>query len=213
AMAPPKVCRQCGEPSRRIVKQENHKDDRLALAAHIKAQREAKGLTRADFVPHFPHYKNAESVMAQVSNWELAKNVPSATDWPILVDLLDLSEEFAYLIKGTRQWTESLVEYEHVSDHPSGTTQDATGRIYNRLPARKNRIEPDAGWSDCGHDDWRPAVILDPFAGSGTTLQVATGHGHDAIGIDLDERNYQLALERVGPLVLGPPEHVEGHLR
>ena len=62
------------------------------------------------------------------------------------------------------------------------------------------------GWTDCGHNNWRPAVILDPFVGSGTTLAVATGHGHDAIGIDLDERNYDLALERVGPLVLGPPE-------
>lgn len=21
------------------------------------------------------------------------------------------------------------------------------------------------GWTDCGHDDWRPGVVLDPFAG------------------------------------------------
>jgi DNA modification methylase len=35
-------------------------------------------------------------------------------------------------------------------------------------------------------------------AGSGTTLAVATGHGRDAIGIDLDERNAELALERIG---------------
>lgn len=41
-------------------------------------------------------------------------------------------------------------------------------------------------------------TILDPFAGSGTTLMVATGHGRDAIGIDLDDRNAALALERVG---------------
>lgn len=70
-----------------------------------------------------------------------------------------------------------------------------------------------AAWTDCGHNTWRPAVVLDPFVGSGTTLAVATGHGHDAIGIDLDERNYQLALERVGPMLLGEPERVEGHLR
>jgi DNA modification methylase len=44
--------------------------------------------------------------------------------------------------------------------------------------------------------------VLDPFAGSGTTLAVATGHGRDAIGIDLDERNAELALERVGPMFL-----------
>jgi hypothetical protein len=54
------------------------------------------------------------------------------------------------------------------------------------------------GWTDCGHDDWRPGVTLDPFAGSGTVLAVATGHGRDAIGIDLDERNADLCRERVG---------------
>jgi len=59
------------------------------------------------------------------------------------------------------------------------------------------------GWTDCGHDNnWRPGVVLDPFAGSGTTLSAATGNGHAAIGIDLDERNVDLARERVGPMFL-----------
>lgn len=31
---------------------------------------------------------------------------------------------------------------------------------------------------------------------------IATGHGHTAIGIDLDERNAALARERVGPMFL-----------
>jgi hypothetical protein len=54
------------------------------------------------------------------------------------------------------------------------------------------------GWTDCGHNQWRPGLVLDPFAGSGTTLAAATGHGRSAIGIDLDRRNYDLARERVG---------------
>jgi hypothetical protein len=55
------------------------------------------------------------------------------------------------------------------------------------------------GWSDCGHgDNWRRGVVLDPFCGSGTTLAVAEGHGRDSIGIDIDVRNADLALERVG---------------
>lgn len=41
-------------------------------------------------------------------------------------------------------------------------------------------------------------VILDPFGGSGTTGQVATGHGRNALLIDLDDRNAHLARERVG---------------
>lgn len=65
------------------------------------------------------------------------------------------------------------------------------------------------GWTDCGHDSWRNGVVLDPFAGSGTTLMVASGHGRDSIGIDLDERNAQLALDRVGPLLLTVEHHTE----
>jgi hypothetical protein len=45
---------------------------------------------------------------------------------------------------------------------------------------------------------WRNGVVLDPFAGSGTTGEVATGHGRDFVGIDLDPRNLELARQRIG---------------
>jgi site-specific DNA-methyltransferase (adenine-specific) len=76
-------------------------------------------------------------------------------------------------------------------DAESGTT--AIGVRH----AVESRVET-IGWSDCGHDNYRNGVVLDPFAGSGTTLAVATGHGRDAIGIDLDARNADLARERIG---------------
>lgn len=84
------------------------------------------------------------------------------------------------------------------------------GRKLAPVGERLNRVQGDhmsaevrtVGWTDCGHGTWRRGMVLDPFAGSGTTLAVATGHGRDAIGIDLDERNAALAMERVGPLVL-----------
>jgi DNA modification methylase len=69
-------------------------------------------------------------------------------------------------------------------------------------PGHVVRSTTTIGWTDCGHDSWRNGVVLDPFAGSGTTLMVATGHGRDAIGIDIDARNADLALDRVGPLML-----------
>lgn len=53
------------------------------------------------------------------------------------------------------------------------------------------------GWTDCGHNDWRRGLVLDPFAGSGTTLKVATMVGRDALGFDLDARNAALAADRV----------------
>src|SRR5690606_34909094 len=54
------------------------------------------------------------------------------------------------------------------------------------------------GWPGCGHGPWRPGHALDPFAGTGTTLAVAVGHGRAATGIDIDARNAALARERLG---------------
>lgn len=67
-------------------------------------------------------------------------------------------------------------------------------------PSRQGRQVETIGWTDCGHDDFRTGRVLDIFGGSGTTLQVATGHGRDAIGIDLDARNAVLARDRIGPM-------------
>ena len=58
------------------------------------------------------------------------------------------------------------------------------------------------GWSACDCTEtpqkWRRGVVLDAFAGSGTTLAVATGMGRDAIGIDFDARNVLVAADQVG---------------
>ena len=74
------------------------------------------------------------------------------------------------------------------------------------VDAELENAETTIGWSECECPDdgtkWRPGIVLDPFAGSGTTLAVATGQGHAAIGIDIDERNIELARDRVGPMFL-----------
>lgn len=45
------------------------------------------------------------------------------------------------------------------------------------------------GWSDCGCGaSFAPGVVLDPFAGSGTTVRVAAEMGREGIGIDIDGR-------------------------
>lgn len=92
------------------------------------------------------------------------------------------------------------------------TEQEDTGRTSNGRKPR-DRSESFAGttyetrttsqtttlgWTECGHDDWRPGHVLDPFGGSGTTGEVATGHGRDCTLIDLDSRNVDLARQRIG---------------
>jgi DNA modification methylase len=68
------------------------------------------------------------------------------------------------------------------------------------------------GWAECDCPDltdrWRRGVVLDPFAGTGTTLVVADRYDRDGIGIDLDQRNAAIAHERIPHLTTEPTEHV-----
>ena len=138
AMCPRQVCRECGQPSRRIVAQS---DEYAAARSAVAAREPGTRTQRSD---------------------ALGKRV------------------------GTGGGAASLI---------------SNGKI-DVTPVT-------VGWSDCGHNNWRPGLVLDPFAGSGTTLQVATGHGRDAIGIDLDDRNIGLAEQRVG-MFLSVEHHQEG---
>jgi DNA modification methylase len=66
-----------------------------------------------------------------------------------------------------------------------------TGAHFATMPAALLERPIKAGCPEGG-------VVLDPFAGTGTTGLVATGHGRSAVLIDLDERNLHLARERIG---------------
>jgi hypothetical protein len=62
---------------------------------------------------------------------------------------------------------------------------------------RANSSPVTLGWTDCGHDNYRPGVVLDPFGGTGTTNAVAELHGRDSIWVDIDERNRALVPQRM----------------
>lgn len=65
--------------------------------------------------------------------------------------------------------------------------------------AARETVRETIGWSDCECGaGWRRGVVLDPFAGTGTTLRIAEGLGRDSIGVELDARNIELAVERCG---------------
>ena len=102
---------------------------------------------------------------------------------------------------------------ERIVDVEGLSGRDMMGANNDRAIGHSGKLDPmpeitrtTIGWTECECPDdgtkWRPGVVLDPFAGSGTTLMVATGQGRDAIGIDIDSRNADLALDRVGPLLL-----------
>jgi len=54
------------------------------------------------------------------------------------------------------------------------------------------------GWTDCNcGKGWRPGIVLDPFAGSGTTLAMAKKHGHQFIGYEIVKSYIPLIKKRL----------------
>jgi DNA modification methylase len=63
------------------------------------------------------------------------------------------------------------------------------------------------GWDqtcDCDTDDTQPGIVLDPFAGAGTTCLVAKRLGRRFVGIDLNPEYVAMAQKRVGVTVDEP---------
>jgi hypothetical protein len=99
----------------------------------------------------------------------------------------------------------------------NGTTQQTTTLDHERQAVT-------LGWTDCccglefgipSPSPFRPGVVLDPFAGTGTTLAVADLHGRDAIGIDIDSRNrdlYPRRYDEVKKALYGTQPEMPGQL-
>jgi len=69
--------------------------------------------------------------------------------------------------------------------------------------ARTRRIDSTVGWRptcSCGVAETVPATVLDPFAGSGTTLLVAAKNGRHSIGIELQADYVPLIRRRLAGL-------------
>jgi DNA modification methylase len=92
-------------------------------------------------------------------------------------------------------WVREVEKGELVSSGPHAM-------VDGDLP-RRERTE--VGWRpSCDHDaEPVPAVVLDPFAGSGTTLFVAQALGRRGVGIDLNPDYLKQALTRNAQTPLG----------
>ena len=90
-------------------------------------------------------------------------------------------------------------------------SRGSAGTAYNEPVARQT-----TGWQlTCDHDSEPvPALVLDPFCGSGTTGVVALRHGRSFIGIELNPEYVELARKRIiddAPLLNTPVEASNEH--
>jgi DNA modification methylase len=87
-------------------------------------------------------------------------------------------------------------EYHRKPNYKSRTASGSEydGKFYSDM---YDNIKTFKGYTDCGCNvDWRPGVVLDPFAGSGTTLQVAARLNRNWLGIELKPEYIEMAEKR-----------------
>jgi DNA methylase len=185
-MCPLKVCTVCGEPSRRLVEKLQFlngkpKPEGRQYTATKVAQRSIRG--QYDYLVE-TEGQGTFTVQTTTLGWTHCGCGRGCrpTTWKLV-----LTEVEQYRLTGSR-WVDA--------DEWEGGEPDQV-----RTRHKRKRVVDDVGeCRDPSH--WRAGVVLDPFAGSGTTLAVALGNGRSSIGVDIDERNADLAVERVGPLFL-----------
>ena len=97
---------------------------------------------------------------------------------------------------------ERVTAKERTATRP-GTATKVTGDCMtdgNRDPQRHVTTTQTLGWQpacDCAASGTMPGTVLDPFAGSGTTLAVAAELGRSGIGCELNPEYIELAEQRI----------------
>jgi len=93
----------------------------------------------------------------------------------------------------------SKVEYHNQRIGESEKYNPKNKKLGTNVTYGRGNIERQTiGWTDCGCNvGWRPGIVLDPFAGSGTTLVVARKLGRYFIGIELNPTFVEMAHHRL----------------
>lgn len=95
---------------------------------------------------------------------------------------------------------QSQEQYKEVSKVKEGITEHQNYKLTAGLKI-KGSVYADhetIGWTDCGcNAGWKKGIVLDPFAGAGTTLLAARNQGRDYIGIELNKKYIKLIKSRL----------------
>jgi DNA modification methylase len=97
---------------------------------------------------------------------------------------------------------ERITQRDRAATRPGKATKTTGDSLVdgNRDPQRHITTVSTLGWApacDCAAPGTTPGTVLDPFAGSGTTLAVAAELGRSGIGCELNPEYIELAEQRI----------------
>ena len=100
----------------------------------------------------------------------------------------------------------------NIREQPKQAGKVLTGASSERgfVVASATRVSATLGWEptcSCGESDTVPCTVLDPFAGSGTTLAVAKRLGRASVGIEMNPMYVSLIQQRVAEAITESVHH------
>ena len=99
---------------------------------------------------------------------------------------------------GDHRKLEGFISEGYCEAHPTGTLcGKSLSDLYKKYGYPEIRIESYRPSCSCPPADPVPCIVLDPFAGTGTTLAVAVELGQHAIGLELNPEYLPMIRERV----------------
>jgi DNA modification methylase len=201
------VCPVCGagwlrarrpteEHAKRIKTYRTMNFDGKRIGKYIQDGLDKKGWPQRKLADHFPSITGG--ITGCVHNWATGKNIPTAEQYKIIKRVLELGD----------LWDE-LLENPATGELEGWLEQDMLNKGMKGAGAHIPTSAETTGWKPtCEHDEEPiPSIVLDPFAGSGTTVMVANALGRRGIGIDLSWDYLQLARKRTGAKALAEWEH------
>ena len=153
------------------------------------------------------------------------------TDWRQLAAAILAIQGANFTFRGVRPWLKPPGAYRQFYEFPHQDCEFLVWGIRGAAQIRDDfEVSPPSPWmhkaprgEEKRHQTEKPlqvmrdlvrvvprgGVVLDPFAGSGTTLEAALIEGRRAIGVELSERYAKVIAERLNAVEVGAEPHAQ----